>query len=139
MINSRTKGAAAEREVFKILSDALGVKVERNLIQTREGGADTSVGDWAIEVKRQETLSIAAWWEQAVEQAKRVNKMPMLIYRRSRQPWKVIVSAQHFIRAYGGTVMFDELVEVSLSMGIRLLKDPNMIEDPLGWQRKLAK
>jgi hypothetical protein len=47
MINSRTKGAAAEREIFKILSDCLGVKVERNLVQTREGGADTVVGDWA--------------------------------------------------------------------------------------------
>jgi hypothetical protein len=96
MINSRTKGAVAEREIFNILSDCLGVKVERNLVQTREGGSDTVVGDWAIEVKRQETLSVAA-------------------------------------------VMFDELIEVSLSLGVRLLIDPTMLEDPLGWQYKLSK
>ena len=139
MINSRTKGAAAEREIFNILSECLGVKIERNLVQTREGGSDTVVGDWAIEVKRQETLSVAVWWVQAVEQAKRVNKKPMLIYRKSRMPWKVIVSARDFIGLYRGTVMFDELVEVSLSLGIRLLIDPTMLEDPLGWQYKLSK
>jgi Holliday junction resolvase len=137
MINSRTKGAAAEREIFKILSDCLGVKVERNLVQTREGGADTVVGDWAIEVKRQETLSVAVWWVQAVDQAKRVNKKPMLIYRKSRMPWRVIVTAQDFIALYGGTVIFDELIEVSLSLGIRLLSDPHMTQDPQGWQAKV--
>jgi hypothetical protein len=137
MINSRTKGAVAEREIFNILSDCLGVKVERNLVQTREGGSDTVVGDWAIEVKRQETLSVAAWWVQAEIQAKRVNKKPMLIYRKSRMPWRVIVSAQDFVGLYGGTVMFDELIEVSLSLGVRLLIDPTMLEDPLGY--KLSK
>jgi len=139
MINSRTKGASAEREVFKIISDCLGIKVERNLVQTREGGSDTTVGDWAIEVKRQETLSLTTWWSQAVEQAMRVNKKPMLIYRKSRMPWKVIVSAQDFIALYGGTVIFDELIEVSLSLGIRLLSNPHMTQDPQGWQNKLCK
>ena len=95
------------------------------------------MGDWAIEVKRQETLSVAAWWVQAEIQAKRVNKKPMLIYRKSRMPWRVIVSAQDFVGLYGGTVMFDELIEVSLSLGVRLLVNPTMLEDPLGY--KLSK
>jgi len=123
MINSRTKGAAAERELFKIISTSIGIPVERNLIQTREGGADTSVGEWAIEVKRQEVLSITAWWAQAVEQSLRVNQKPMLIYRRSRQPWKVIIYAEDLVVFYGGTVISEELVEVSLQMGIQILKD----------------
>ena len=122
MINSRTKGASAEREVFKIISDSLGIKVERNLVQTREGGSDTVVGDWAIEVKRQETLSINAWWEQAVEQALRVNKKPMLIYRKSRMPWKVVIYARDLVGFYGGTVISEELAEIGLQMGIQILK-----------------
>jgi len=123
MINSRTKGASAEREVFKIISDQVGIKVERNLVQTREGGSDTVVGEWAIEVKRQETLSINVWWEQAVEQALRVNKKPMLIYRKSRMPWKVVIYAEDLVIFYGGTVISEELVEVSLQMGIQILRD----------------
>jgi hypothetical protein len=122
MINSRTKGASAEREVFKIISDQLGIKVERNLVQTREGGSDTVVGEWAIEVKRQETLSINVWWEQAVEQALRVNKKPMLIYRKSRMPWKVVVYARDLVGFYGGTVISEELAEIGLQMGIQILK-----------------
>lgn len=152
MINSRTKGASAEREVFKIISECLGIKVERNLVQTREGGSDTTVGDWAIEVKRQEVLNIQSWWRQAVEQAMRVNKNPMLIYRKSRMPWKVIVFVKDLLRTYegevicvpqnylvNGTVIFEELAEVSLSMGIRLMSDPYMVQDPQGWQNKLCK
>jgi hypothetical protein len=33
--------------------------------------------------------------------------------------------------------MFDELIEVSLSLGVRLLVNPTMLEDPLGY--KLSK
>jgi hypothetical protein len=52
-------------------------------------------------------------------------------------PWRVIVTAQDFIALYGGTVIFDELIEVSLSLGIRLLSNPHMTEDPQGWQAKV--
>ena len=83
MINSRTKGAAAEREVFALISECLGIKVERNLVQTRDGGYDTAVGGWALEVKRQEILHLPDWWRQCCEQAKNAELKPMLIYRKS--------------------------------------------------------
>lgn len=85
---SRNKGAAAERELLKLLGDELGVMLARNLVQTREGGADClQVSGFAIEVKRQEQLSRPAWWRQACEQADRVNAEPLLFYRRNREPW----------------------------------------------------
>ena len=86
--SQRRKGAAAEREVLKLLGAELGQELERNLQQTRNGGADClAVKGWAIEVKRQERLSRPAWWKQAVEQAQRVGAEPMLLYRRSREAW----------------------------------------------------
>lgn len=86
--SQRRKGAAAEREVLKLLGEELGEALSRNLSQTREGGADCiAVRGWAIEVKRQERLSRPAWWRQAVEQAERVGARPMLLYRRSREAW----------------------------------------------------
>ena len=135
MTNSRAKGASAEREVFKILSAGLGFQVERNLEQTRAGGADTTINRWAIEVKRQEVTLLNAWWQQAVEQAQRLNKsprasgyatVPMLIYRRSRMPWRAIVFVADLVESFKGTVIREELagetVEITLPMAIQLLR-----------------
>lgn len=85
----RNKGARAEREVLRLLGDLLGVELQRNLQQTREGGADClQVWGFAIEIKRQESLSRPAWWKQAREQADRAAGEPMLLYRRSREKWR---------------------------------------------------
>lgn len=89
---SRTKGASAEREVLKLLGELLGQSLERNLSQTREGGADClGVKGWAIEVKRHERLSRPAWWRQACEQAARIGAEPMLLYRRNREKWQAFI------------------------------------------------
>ena len=31
------------------------------------------------------------WWQQAVNQAERVDKTPVLAYRVNRQPWQVVI------------------------------------------------
>jgi len=91
--SSRTKGASGEREFFKLLNDHLGYEAfKRNLVQTREGGADSETDlPVSIEVKRQEKLSLPAWLQQSREQAKRAGKVPVLAYRRSREPWTILV------------------------------------------------
>lgn len=88
----RRKGAAAERELCKLLSDELGIEVRRNVDQARAGGADClMVPGYAIEVKRREALSRPAWWRQAVDQSIRVGCEPIVWYRQSRQPWRALV------------------------------------------------
>lgn len=88
----RRKGAKGEREVLKMLGGELGVALSRNLEQTREGGSDClKVKGFAIEVKRQERLSRPSWWAQAVDQARKVGAEPMLLYRRSREPWRAFI------------------------------------------------
>jgi Holliday junction resolvase len=87
----RAKGANGERELFNLLADRLGTVVRRNLSQTREGGADTiSLPGIALEVKRQEELCVGSWWRQTVEQAGE-DDVPVLAYRKSRQPWTFMV------------------------------------------------
>lgn len=94
---SRNKGAAAEREVLRLLGDQLGMELKRNITQTREGGADClMVKGWAIEIKRQESLSRPKWWKQACRQAWDVGAEPLLLYRRNREQW------QAFIHTYDG-------------------------------------
>ena len=85
---SRNKGARGEREVLKLLGEELGISLTRNLEQSRAGGGDCLViRGWCLEIKRQEALSRPSWWRQAVDQAQRVGQEPMLLFRRSREPW----------------------------------------------------
>ena len=92
----RNKGSRGERELFALLSVELGIVITRNLQQSRSGGADgLDVPGWAIEVKRQESLSIPSWWVQAARQADDLRRRPVLFYRQSRLPWKAVMDLHH--------------------------------------------
>lgn len=106
MINSRAKGSAAEREFAGLVYDWSGVRLIRNLEQTRSGGHDLIVHpdeagpvadafrSLAIECKRYQSVTeanIQKWWNQAIAQAKPVELMPILAYRANRASWHVVV------------------------------------------------
>jgi hypothetical protein len=93
------KGKRGEREVVKLLQpvvdkvfSARGLEpptLFRNKNQSFQGGYDIDGIDWlALEVKRQETLNINAWWKQSVRQASK-EQVPVLIYKQNHKPWKV--------------------------------------------------
>ncbi len=95
MTNSRNKGKVGEREVVKLLRelfDGYDFTIERNLLsQARSGGVDVvGVPGIAIEVKRAERLQLDKWFEQARRQAAQFNARPVLFFRQSRQPWRVM-------------------------------------------------
>lgn len=90
--SARTKGAAAERELFNLLNKKLGKDYfARNLQQTRQGGCDDGNADvFALEVKRQENLNFREAIKQAEKQANDT-QFPVLAYRRNREEWKLLV------------------------------------------------
>lgn len=106
-INVVNKGKAGEREVATLLNGivvqvmtamayppeviaAATKTVQRNQNQTAVGGCDlTNVFGMAVEVKRQEQLSIGTWWRQCVASAEKNDELPVLIYRQNRKPWRV--------------------------------------------------
>jgi Holliday junction resolvase len=103
-INSRAKGAGAEREFSRLIEQELGVPLVRNLEQSRNGGHDlTAPGDdpvsralnaYAIEVKRYREITPALldrFWQQAEAQARSAAKIPALAYREDRREWRVLV------------------------------------------------
>lgn len=108
-INIRTKGQTGEREVAQALNPIVlrllakhGLPlppvdkppVQRNQNQTAVGGADL-VGTYglAIEIKRQEALSINAWWQQCTTQARNNGEVPVLVYRQNGKKWRVVLLA----------------------------------------------
>ena len=104
-INSRTKGASAEREFSNIVYQWSGIRLIRNLEQARSGGFDLQVHEdeagyladayrgLAIECKRYGKVTpglITKWWNQAREQASPKRLTPILAYRADRQDWQVV-------------------------------------------------
>lgn len=91
----KAKGSSGELEVCRLLTQwaadvGVCLTLERNLLQTREGGADVSgVPGMEVEVKRQENLNIPAAWRQVCAAAARTGNHPMLIHRQNRRPWRV--------------------------------------------------
>jgi hypothetical protein len=73
LINSQQKVASAEREVAGLIALNLGVKLKRNLEQTRGGGHDLVLdgdeqhGPIALEIKNYseaQPRQISGWWQQ---------------------------------------------------------------------------
>lgn len=103
-INGITKGKGAEREIAKLLNASIEKVfnennvslpeqpiVQRNQNQSAVGGADLiGTFGFAIEVKRQENLSINTWWAQTMQQAVILKQHPVLMYKQNYRPWLVV-------------------------------------------------
>jgi Holliday junction resolvase len=92
----RNKGAAGERELATLLTNELGFVVKRNLGQARDGADDITIQHFRLEVKRQERLQIDAWSQQ-VEACAQPHEVPVVVYRRNGQPWRVCLLLDDFI------------------------------------------
>lgn len=107
MIHVVNKGKTGEREVKDAMNYCVylamkelgypneeclkGISsIQRNQIQTAIGGSDLiNCYGLSVEVKRQETLSVGAWWKQCQESALKDNAIPVLCYRQNKKPWRV--------------------------------------------------
>jgi hypothetical protein len=102
----REKGAGAERELAGAIFEELGVRLVRNLEQSRAGGHDLTLAPeqsgpvadalsrYALEVKRHAKATpalLAGWWAQAQAQAEAAGLVPALAYRPDRMPWRVVL------------------------------------------------
>ena len=99
----KQKGATAEREVIAVLSELTGQDLKRNLEQTREGGhgdINQQVGGCSVEIKRVEKLALNQWLEQS-KTAAGEHLVPVVVFRRSREPWRVLIelSLEEYARA----------------------------------------
>lgn len=105
-MNSREKGVGAERELARLLYDHLGVRMVRNLEQSRRGGHDLiqdpdasgAVASWlashAVEVKRHAQATpalVRAWWAQTEAQSEAAGLVPVLAYRADRGAWRFVL------------------------------------------------
>jgi hypothetical protein len=94
-INSRAKGARAERELKNMLKESFPEYVDdfrRNQDQSERGGHDIlGLPGFAIECKSVAEFSLPRFWTQTVDQAGRVQLLPALFRKVPLRGWEVYV------------------------------------------------
>jgi hypothetical protein len=97
MMNSRTKGAKAEREIANILK-GYGYDAHRGQQYSGLAGDADVVGvdGIHIEVKRREQFSDEPSLQQAERDARK-GEIPVVFYRRSREKWKATMRMDMFM------------------------------------------
>ena len=91
-INSRAKGKAGELELARLLRNQGHIDARRGQQYSgATGDADViGVKGIHIECKRQEKVYDEMWMKQAEDDA-RHGELPVVIYRRNREQWKVLI------------------------------------------------
>lgn len=93
---ARNKGAQAEREVVKIIKKH-GLDAHRGQVFYRESDV-VGVKGFHVEVKRQEVYKIDDWMEQSEKDAaKKDEGIPIVVFRKSRKPWRVLIDFEEFL------------------------------------------
>lgn len=149
MINIRQKGFDAERDIALQMNAViltvyaeLGLPapakpiVQRNQLQSAVGGCDlTGTFGLAIEVKRQEALSINTWWAQCVKSAVDRNEAPVLLFRQSKQKWRCIMfvevplpSATRAFIKLRAEISFDDYLAYFKHLVMRSMQENPIIE-----------
>ena len=123
---SRNKGAAGEREFFKLVEEHLGVKLRRNLSQYQENGlGDAKLADFHLEIKRGKVYE-SRWWRQAVMQTPDWLHVA-LCYRLDRQQWKVKLCGPDWIEELSDSDLDQETgwnsIEISLEAFFQIVRE----------------
>lgn len=103
----RRKGAAFERAVSNMLTEATGTTWRRR-VRNQANDSDIIADDPAfarisIECKHANTLALPAWWRQTQAQAGAYG-LPVLIFRKTGSPIRVMVDAHHINSSHWPTV-----------------------------------
>ena len=96
-LNIRKKGAAAELEFCHRFQPFFHFPLERNLLQTREGGSDvTGCEPFCIEIKRVEDTGNGnknSWWRQ-VQACVNDEQIAIVAFRPSRSAWRFLIPSK---------------------------------------------
>ena len=121
MAKANTKGSSYEREVCKWIFDNIGEKVDRELGQARDEGADIKTEHFLIEAKRRETLNLNSWWNQVLRaKSKDENKdlIPVVVFRRNRKKQKWLIPAS-LIGVKRGYMIVNDDVFLQLALALK--------------------
>jgi hypothetical protein len=100
--SERRKGVVGEQDVVKCFREYGFPDARRTGVAGQEDGDIASAGPYMVEVKRVERLDIPSWWAKLLGRALAKDRIPLLVFRRSSEPWKVCVDLDYFLMLTGG-------------------------------------
>ena len=101
VMDSRTKGAAGERELAHVLQDH-GIDCQRGYVQFKQSDL-VGIDGIHVECKRVEKLNIHNAMNQAIEESKKRNDgRPTVFHRRNRTEWLVTMRLDDWADLYKG-------------------------------------
>jgi Holliday junction resolvase len=141
MVDSRRKGATAERKARDELRKYTGLKWERTPGSGALGPQHKLKGDlyvpdapnfWCVEVKHYKDDQLTSkiltskspifldWWRQAVRQADQVDKEPLLIFKFDRSKWFIAWEGASFCNHphYDGYAAWDDKIKKNIDVYI---------------------
>lgn len=94
----KNKGARGEREICTLIREHLGIKAVRNLMQTREGGADIKLNPYSIEVKRRARIGLVYDWMNQARAECLGEERPLVVCRADGKEWLAIMPIEELLR-----------------------------------------
>lgn len=96
--SQRNKGAAGEREVCSLIREHLGIKAVRNLMQTRDGGADIKLNPYSIEVKRRARIGLIYDWMAQAKANSTASERPLVLCKADGKEWLAVMPLEELSR-----------------------------------------
>lgn len=114
-LNPRTKGADGELEFCSRFQPFFSESLKRNLLQSREGGADITGSDpWVVEVKRCQLVEHNKWWRQVKAAVTEEWQIPVVAYRVNFGAWLFLIPSSMLGLEHEGYVLASEDVWLQL-------------------------
>ena len=127
MTNGRNKGRAFESQCIKLIDEALGIKLIRDIEQYRASDHGDLLGlPFTIECKRYAManggMHHESWWQQVLKahEANPESLAPVLIYKYDRAPIRVVVPLYFINDEYAGMA---ETVTLTLDCWFMLVRE----------------
>ena len=98
--SQQRKGREAELELCRVLNDYGIPAAPGDALNYGSQPDIVGVAGVHVEVKRHERLEICPWVAQAERDAERFGGWPCVFYRRSREPWRVVMPLKAWILFY---------------------------------------
>lgn len=130
-VHAQKKGKRGEVQFCKWLKDNLGIDTERNYNQADGHSADVHTDEFIFEVKRREAEDLPTWWHQvAIAKKRHKNEalIPVVAFRRNRQPWRFAIPAK-LIGVDRGYMVVEERVFIEFAKSVMAPKKQKVLRD----------
>lgn len=94
-----TRDKSAEREICRLMREALGVAAVPNVMKSREdGGADIKLNPYSIEVQRRACIGLIYDWMAQAKANSTASERPLVLCKADGKEWLAVMPLEELFR-----------------------------------------